>query len=175
MARPLAALLVLSALACGGDPANEHPGAAAYRLVAVGETGLVLHPGETRTVRVVLARDEVGGVAGALVHFEVTGDGGALTSGSQDAKPCTSAATDRDCEEASTTSTTGARSSFATCAVDDSSPMPEAPSNSPITPSTTARSAPAAPCRNSGAIRSGPHRYASSPKTFGATTGEVCC
>ena len=40
---------------------------------------------ERRTVRVVLARDEVGGVAGALVHFEVTGDGGALTSGSQDA------------------------------------------------------------------------------------------
>src|SRR3989442_880435 len=84
MARPLAAFLALSALACGGDPGNEHPGDAAYRLAAVGETGLVLHPGETRTVGVVLARDQVGGVPGALVHFEITGDGGALTSGSQD-------------------------------------------------------------------------------------------
>ncbi|TMB05563.1 MAG: hypothetical protein E6J64_10585 [Deltaproteobacteria bacterium] len=84
MARLLAAFLSFAALACGGDPANEHPGTAAYRLAAVGETGLVLHPGETRTVRVVLARDEVGGVAGALVHFEVAGDGGALTSGSHD-------------------------------------------------------------------------------------------
>ncbi len=50
------------------------------------------------------------------------------TCGSKDAKPCTSAATDRDCEDASTTSTTGARSSFATCAVDASSPRPAAPS-----------------------------------------------
>ncbi|GAA3108459.1 hypothetical protein GCM10020254_63060 [Streptomyces goshikiensis] len=50
------------------------------------------------------------------------------TWGSKEAKPCTSAATDRDCDEASTTSTTGARSSFATCAVDASSPRPAAPS-----------------------------------------------
>ena len=83
------------------------------------------------------------------------------TSGSQDAKPCTSAATDRDCDDASTTSTTGARSSFATCAVDASSPCPAAPSYSPITPSTTAMSHPRAPCANSGATSSGPHRYAS--------------
>ena len=83
------------------------------------------------------------------------------TRGSQDAKPCTSAATERDCEEPSTTSTTGARSSLATCAVEASSPRPEAPSNRPMTPSTTATSAPAAPCRNSGAIRSGPHMKAS--------------
>lgn len=83
------------------------------------------------------------------------------TSGSQEANPCTRAATERDCEEASTTSTTGARSSFATCAVDASSPWPEAPSYSPITPSTTARSHPADPCANSGAIRSVPHMYAS--------------
>ncbi|CAM5487532.1 hypothetical protein SGRIM128S_07490 [Streptomyces griseomycini] len=46
---------------------------------------------------------------------------------SQDANPCTSAATDRDCDDASTTSTTGARSSFATCAVDASSPSPGRP------------------------------------------------
>lgn len=85
MARPLAGALGLFLLACGGDPAKAPPGAAGYRLAAIGETGLVLHPGETRTLRVVLARDEVGGVAGALVHFELRGDGGALTSGSQDA------------------------------------------------------------------------------------------
>src|SRR2546421_615844 len=85
MARPLAGFLALFLLACGGDPAKAPPGAPGYRLAAVGETGLVLHPAETRTLRVLLARDEVGGVAGALVHFEVRGDGGALTSGSQDA------------------------------------------------------------------------------------------
>ncbi len=80
---------------------------------------------------------------------------------SHEAKPCTRAATDRDCDDASTTSTTGARSSFATWAVDASSPCPDAPSYSPITPSTTARSHPSAPCANSGAISSGPHMYAS--------------
>ncbi|MGX1121422.1 hypothetical protein RKD37_006785 [Streptomyces ambofaciens] len=80
------------------------------------------------------------------------------TSGSQLTNPCTSAATDRDCDDASTTSTTGARNSFATCAVDASSPSPAAPSYSPITPSTTAMSHPRAPCRNSGPTSSGPHR-----------------
>ncbi len=83
------------------------------------------------------------------------------TCGSNEAKPCTSAATDRDCDDASTTSTTGARSSFATCAVDASSPRPAAPSYNPITPSTRARSHPAAPCANSGATSSGPHMNAS--------------
>jgi len=63
--------------------------------------------------------------------------------------------------DASTTSTTGARSSLATCAVEASSPRPDAPSNSPITPSTTATSAPAPPWRASGAISSGPERNAS--------------
>lgn len=83
------------------------------------------------------------------------------TCGSQETNPCTSAATDRDCDEASTTSTTGARSSFATWAVEASSPSPAAPSYIPITPSTTARSQPRAPCANSGPTSSGPHRYAS--------------
>ena len=75
------------------------------------------------------------------------------TAGSNERKPCSSAATLRDCPRQSTTSTTGAPSSPATCAVE---PCPSArrPSKSPITPSTTATSAPAAPCRNSGAIRS---------------------
>lgn len=83
------------------------------------------------------------------------------TSGSHEANPCTSAATDRDCDEASTTSTTGARSTLATCAVDASSPWPAAPSYNPITPSTTARSQPCAPCANSGATSSVPHMNAS--------------
>ncbi|GAA3307006.1 hypothetical protein GCM10020295_64740 [Streptomyces cinereospinus] len=83
------------------------------------------------------------------------------TRGSHDTNPCTSAATDRDCDEASTTSTTGARSTLATCAVEASSPSPAAPSYSPMTPSTTAMSQPRAPCANSGPTSSGPHRYAS--------------
>jgi hypothetical protein len=45
----------------------------------------VLHPGETRTVRVVLARDQVGGIAGALVHFEIAGERGVFSLASQDA------------------------------------------------------------------------------------------
>ena len=51
-------------------------------------------------------------------------------------------------------------SSMATCAVDASS-VPRRPSNSPITPSTTARSAPAEPWANSGTMRSSPDRKAS--------------
>ena len=47
-------------------------------------------------------------------------------------------------EAASTTSSTGASSSFATWAVEASSPRPEAPSKRPMTPSTTAMSAPVA-------------------------------
>ncbi|MFL5310461.1 MAG: hypothetical protein ACJ79H_08435 [Myxococcales bacterium] len=85
MARPLATFLALSALACGGDPASQRSGPASYKLAAVGETGLVLHPGETRAVRVVLAREEVGGVPGALVHFEIGAGAGVLSSGSQEA------------------------------------------------------------------------------------------
>ncbi len=83
------------------------------------------------------------------------------TSGSNVAYPCTIAATERAIAAASTTSTIGARSSLATCAVEASSPRPEAPSKSPMTPSTIATSAPALPWRNSGAISSGPLRNAS--------------
>jgi len=74
MARSLAASLALAALACSTDPGTGQSGAATYRLAAVGEPDLVLHPGETRTVRVVLARDGAGGVAGALVHLEAGGN-----------------------------------------------------------------------------------------------------
>jgi len=83
------------------------------------------------------------------------------SSGSKLRKPWTIAAAERAIAEPSTTSTTGARSSFATCAVEASSPRPVAPSNSPITPSITATSASAAPWRKSGAISSAPARNAS--------------
>ena len=65
------------------------------------------------------------------------------TAGSNPAKPATSAATEPDMALASTTSTTGASSRRATSAVDDGVPSDD-PSNRPITPSTTSRSAPAA-------------------------------
>jgi WS/DGAT/MGAT family acyltransferase len=77
------------------------------------------------------------------------------TAGSKERNPCSSAARLRDCPRTSTTSTTGAPSSPATCAVDPA-PSCSRPSNRPITPSTTAISAPAAPCRASGRIRSSP-------------------
>ena len=84
MTRTLAVLLCASAMACGGDPAATPPGHAGYRLAAVGNPAVVFHPGETRTVSVVLARDEVGGVPDAVVHFEVDGDPGTLTAASRD-------------------------------------------------------------------------------------------
>lgn len=85
MQRALASVLCFAAVGCGGDPSAGQDGAGAYRLAAVSETDLVLHPGETRTVRVVLARERVGGVPNALVHFQVQGDPGAVTAGPQDA------------------------------------------------------------------------------------------
>jgi len=85
MPRPVLAALCLAAVACGGDPGAGQPGGAAYRLAAASDKDLVLHPGETRTLRVVLARDQVGGVANALVHFEMAGDPGAFSLASQDA------------------------------------------------------------------------------------------
>ncbi|HKC59136.1 MAG TPA: hypothetical protein VKB92_03545 [Myxococcales bacterium] len=84
MARLLAAVLCLTLAACDDPSGAGKIDDAAYRFAAVSETDLVLHPGETRTLRVVLARDEVGGVPDALVHFEVAGDPGALAIGSPD-------------------------------------------------------------------------------------------
>jgi len=84
MARPFAAALCLAA-ACGGDPGAGQPGGAAYRLAPASDKDLVLHPGERRTVRVVLARDQVGGIAGAPLHFEIAGEPGIFSLGAQDA------------------------------------------------------------------------------------------
>src|SRR5262249_36629565 len=85
MRRAIAAALPIAALAaCGGEPPAGQGGEAAYRLAAISETELILHPAETRTVRVILAREQVGGVPDALVHFQVAGDPGAVTAGAQD-------------------------------------------------------------------------------------------
>ncbi|HWE23710.1 MAG TPA: hypothetical protein VG496_07190, partial [Myxococcales bacterium] len=76
------------ALACGGDPAGRRPAdrpASGYRLAAVGDADLVLHPGESHPLRVVLAQEEIGTVANARIHFELTGDPGGATLESQDA------------------------------------------------------------------------------------------
>ena len=80
-------------------------------------------------------------------------------AGSKVAKPCSRAATDALTPDASTTSTTGARSSRATCAVEAKSSRSDAPSNRPITPSMTAMSATVgvlAPWANIAPIRSSP-------------------
>ena len=82
------------------------------------------------------------------------------TVGSRVAKPCTTAATDDDWEAASTTSTMGASSGRAMSAVDEGVPS-AAPSNSPMTPSTTSRSAPAAARAARGRMASRPHSQAS--------------
>jgi hypothetical protein len=63
------------------------------------------------------------------------------SSGSKVSKPWTTAAMLRDDAPASTTSSTGAASHFAICAVDPSSLVPSTPSKHPIIPSITATSA----------------------------------
>jgi hypothetical protein len=86
------------------------------------------------------------------------------TRGSKVANPCSTAPADALIPAASTTSTTGAPSSRATCAVDAKSPRLDAPSNSPITPSTTAMPAGtgvAAPRANIGTIWSSPTSHGS--------------
>ncbi len=84
--------------------------------------------------------------------------------GSKVAKPCKRAAAEAAIPPASTTSTIGAPSSRATCAVEAKVPPSrtepsDAPSNKPITPSMTAMSAGTgvrAPCANIGATWSSP-------------------
>ena len=84
MTRFLVVLLCFTAARCGGDPATTPPHHGAVRLAIVGDPTVVFHPGETRTLSVVLAEDEVGVVPGALVHFEIDGDPGMLTVASRD-------------------------------------------------------------------------------------------
>ncbi len=75
--------------------------------------------------------------------------------------PCTSAATEPLIADASTTRRTGASRSRATCAVLAGLPASSAPSNMPMTPSTTSTSAPLAAFAARGAIRSSPQIHAS--------------
>lgn len=85
--RILAAALCVSLLACGGkrggDLSRDGPGS--YALTLMGPPNLVLHPGDTRTLQVLLAQDEVGPVPGAIVHFEFQeGDPGGATIDAKD-------------------------------------------------------------------------------------------
>ncbi len=70
--RTLAAALSLALVACGGKHAAESPdgGSSTYALTLVGSANLVLHPSEKRTLQVLFAKDQVGPVASANVHFE---------------------------------------------------------------------------------------------------------
>ena len=74
--------------------------------------------------------------------------------------PCTTAATEVDSAEASTTRTTGASRARAMSAVDDGDPS-AAPSNSPMTPSTTSTSLPGGGAAGEGPMASMPHSQAS--------------
>ena len=77
----LAAAVVLALAACGGNTAAQDPGgkASPYKLGLVGSAVLVLHPGEQRSLHVILAQDQVGGVADARIHFELA-DGDAANA-----------------------------------------------------------------------------------------------
>ena len=70
--RTLAAALSLALVACGGKHPTESPdaGSSTYALTLVGGANLVLHPSEKRTLQVLLAKDQVGPVASAAIHFE---------------------------------------------------------------------------------------------------------
>ena len=70
--RSLAATLCLSLAACGGKHGETSPdgGSGSYALTLIGSANLQLHPGEKRSLQVVLAQDQVGPVANAAVHFE---------------------------------------------------------------------------------------------------------
>lgn len=83
------------------------------------------------------------------------------TLGSKVASPCTTAAAVRAIPPASTTSNTGASSSTASSAPEPVSSVGDHPSNSPITPSTSARSPPDDPRRNEAITPSGPVIHAS--------------
>ena len=70
--RSIAATMCLLLAACGGKHGNAQPdgGTGSYALTLIGSANLQLHPGEKRTLQIVLAQDQVGPVANAPVHFE---------------------------------------------------------------------------------------------------------
>ncbi len=85
--RSLVVTLCLLLAACGGQRSQSSPdgGSGSYALTLIGSANLQLHPGEKRSLQVVLAQDQVGPVAHAAVHFDFEdGDsaGSALEDGS---------------------------------------------------------------------------------------------
>jgi hypothetical protein len=70
--RTLAAALCFALAACGGKHGNEgfDGGTSAFALALVGGANLVVHPGDKRTLQVVLTQDQVGPVGSVSVHFE---------------------------------------------------------------------------------------------------------
>ena len=72
---PLAlALTCLIGAACGKDNGQTPPpdaGSSTYGLALVGDAVLTLHPGDVRTLQVVLAQAEVGPVAGQAIHLSI--------------------------------------------------------------------------------------------------------
>ena len=70
--RTLAAALYLALAACGGKHATEQAdaGASVYGLTLAGNANIVLHPGEKRTLQVLLSQDQIGPVVNGAVHFE---------------------------------------------------------------------------------------------------------
>ena len=65
------AAAISSALAACGDPAGPtaEAGQSPYTLALVGDPDLTLHPGERRNLEVLLAGEDQGPIANALVHF----------------------------------------------------------------------------------------------------------
>jgi len=68
--RTFPAVLAVTVFACGSDPAGPADvGESPYTLALVGGAEVRLHPGEERTLLVLLAEDQVGPVADGRVHF----------------------------------------------------------------------------------------------------------
>lgn len=68
--RVCAAVLCLAA--CSADsPRSDSDAANLYSLSLVGDGTLTLHPGEQRTLSVLLTREQVGPVANSRIHFEL--------------------------------------------------------------------------------------------------------
>src|SRR5260370_31112469 len=75
--KTLAAALCLALVACGGKHAANDAfdgGTSSFALSLVGGANLVVHPGEKRTLQVLLTQDQVGPVSNGKIHFEFQDD-----------------------------------------------------------------------------------------------------
>lgn len=86
--------LFLACAACGKAPARSGP-AFPYNLTLAGSPNLLVHPGEKRTLQVLLSQDQTGPVAGARLHlaFEDGDPSGARVDASDVATDSTGVAT----------------------------------------------------------------------------------